>query len=392
VKTHDRVGWRFAAFYFISFAAFSMFTIYGSLYFQRRGVTHDQLGKLFAIPALMNILAPPLWGMWSDALRQRKLPTVLMHLITAAVFPLFWFWSGDSCLVLYGLMVLFAFFFMASIPLGDAWTLDHIAHRGGDYGKLRSWGSIGFIVPLFASLWVLKSSSVSTARDLLPIFVAFSVFRVLSGLYALFLPDDHARAPKSRLDWQGLKAYAHPFALTFFFAVFVNQFLGRSYYTFFSIYLDEQGIQDNWKGMYWVVAVSAETCLMLVSGALLKRFGAVSLLLVGNGAMALRTLIYALEPSWQIILATQTLHAFTFGAFHVASIQVVDSITPKTLRATGQTVYGAVMGLGGFIGGVAGGKVAESLGLPGLYLVLAVLAGVTTAMMALMFLRWPRQE
>ena len=135
-----RDGWRFGFFYFISFAAFSLFTIYGTLYFQRRGVSHERLGTLYAIPAFMTILAPPLWGMWSDALRQRKLPTVLMHLVTAALFPLFWFWGGDSFLMLCLFMLLFTFFFNSSIPLADAWTLDHMAHRGGDYGKLRSWG------------------------------------------------------------------------------------------------------------------------------------------------------------------------------------------------------------------------------------------------------------
>ena len=97
-------GWRFAIFYFISMAAISLYTIYGSLYFKRRGVSNVELGILYAIPAWVGIFAPLIWGIISDALRQRKMPSFIMHIVTAALFPLFWFWSGQSFLMLCLLM------------------------------------------------------------------------------------------------------------------------------------------------------------------------------------------------------------------------------------------------------------------------------------------------
>ncbi len=172
----------------------------------------------------------------------------------------------------------------------------------------------------------------------------------------------------------------------------MSRFLFGPYYTFFSIYLDEQGIADNLKGMFWVVAVGAEASLIAISGSLLKRFGETTLLLTGLAAMAIRMFIYSLEPAWYIILVTQTLHALTFGAFHVASIQIINRITPESLRASGQTFNGALLGIGGLLGGVAGGLWAHQYGYAGLFRILAIISAITTLFIGLFFLIWREEK
>jgi PPP family 3-phenylpropionic acid transporter len=381
-------GWRFALFYFISFCAVSLYGIYGNLYFRRRGVSNVELGILSAIPSWTGIFAPLLWGIISDALRQRKLPSLIMHIIAAIIFPLFWLWNGESFLLLCVIMAVFTIFFSGSIPLTDAWTLDHISRKGGDYGRLRSWGSVGFIMPLLASLFILKKTDVSRADDLLPIFIGFCAFRLISGFYSLSLPEYHSEGKRAKLDWKSLRSYLDPFVLIFFFAVFMSRFLFGPYYTFFSIYLDDIGVSDNLKGIYWITAVAAETGLIAVSGSLLKRFGAVSMLIAGLAAMAVRMFIFSIEPAWFVILLTQTLHALTFGAFHVASIQITNRITPTAFRASGQTFNGAILGIGSLVGGIVGGIWAESYGLAGLFRILAIISLITTIIVSICFAIW----
>ncbi len=388
IKEKSQGGWRFAAFYFISFSAVSLYGIYGNLYFRRRGVSNVELGILNAIPAWTGIFAPLLWGVISDALRQRKLPNFLMHILSAVLFPLFWYWSGESFFMLCVLMAIFTIFFSGSIPIADAWTLDHISRKGGDYGRLRSWGSIGFVIPLIASLFILKKTEIATAESLLPIFFGFCAFRVISAFYALTLPEYHSKSKGKKLDWGSLRVYLRPFALIFFFATFMSRFLFGPYYTFFSIFLGNQNIPDNMIGIYWVTAVAAETGLIAVSGSLLKRFGAVPMLIVGLAAMSFRMFVYSLEPAWYIILATQSLHALTFGAFHVASIQIINRITPEAFRASGQTFNGALLGIGGLTGGIVGGVWAEAYGLPGLFRMLSIIALITTIVIGICFAIW----
>lgn len=381
-------GWRFAAFYFLSFAAVALYGIYGNLYFQRRGLSKFQLGVLSTIPAWLNVIAPMVWGFVSDALRRRRLPMLAMHLGTALLYPAFWFWNGELFLTLCVLMGVFTFFFSGTIPLTDAWVLSHIARRGGDYGRLRSWGSVGFIVPLLGSMFALRQANVSTAESLLPVFVGFTSFRLLSSVWTLGLPDPGHETDRVKLDWRSLKGYTHPFALLFFFSMFVGRFIFGPYYTYFSIYLDELGIADGFKGIFWVVAVGAETAIIAVSGRILSRFGEVFLLVAGLGAMAFRLFVLSLEPAWYVVLATQTLHALTFGGTHVASMRIIYRITPESFRASGQTFLGALVGAGGVLGGIVGGVWAEAYGLAELYRILGIVAAITTVVVGIGFRRW----
>ena len=385
-------GWRFAFFYFLAFSAVSFYGTYGSLYFKRRGVSDVQLGLLYSIPAWVGIFGPMVWGLISDALHQRKLPSFLMHFIPAILFPLFWFWNGDSFLLLCVMMGVFTFFFTPSIPLADAWTLDHIARRGGDYGRLRSWGSVGFVTALLLSILILKKSSMSSARDLLPVFFVFSGFRLLSAVYLLTLPDYHSRAKHPKLRLRSLRPYLHPFAITFFLAVFMIRFLFSPYYTFFTIFLDHQGIADNLKGIFWIVAVGAEIGLIAVSGSLLKLFGPVPLLLAGLAATAFRMFIYSLGPPWYVILAVQSLHAFTYGAFHVASIQIINRITPEEFRASGQTFYSALLGIGGVVGITMGGIWSQHYGLLGMFRIISIIATASVVLFAVLFSIWTQKK
>ena len=306
--------------------------------------------------------------------------------MSAAIFPLFWFWNGQSFWMLCLLMGLFTFFFRTSIPLIDAWTLDHIQRHGGDYGRLRSWGSAGFVVALLSSLFILKKSSMSQASDLLPVFFVFCAFRLVSSIYALTLPEYHSRGKRPRLNWGSLRAYLRPFALVFFFAVFMSRFLFTPYYTFFTVFLDQQGIPDNLKGLYWMVAVGAETGLIAISGRILKRLGAVPLLLAGLAAMSLRMFVYSLEPGWYIILAMQSFHALTFGAFHVASVQIINRITPEQFRASGQTFNATLLGIGGILGSTLGGVCAEAYSIIGMFRIFSIIAAAVTFLVMILFL------
>lgn len=381
-------GWRFGVFYFLSFAAIALHGIYGNLYFQRRGLSKFELGVLSTIPAWLNAVVPLMWGFFSDALRRRRLPMVIMHLGTAFFYPTFWFWDGESFWLLCVLMGFFTFFFSGTIPITDAWVLSHLARRGGDYGKLRSWGSLGFVVPLLGSMWVLRRSELATAESLLPVFIGFTGFRLVSSAWTLVLPDAVPAEKRSPLEWRRLKSYTRPFALVFFFSMFMGRFIFGPYYTYFSIYLDELGIADGFKGLFWVVAVGAETVLMAVSGRILKRFGEVFLLVAGLGAMAFRLFVFSLEPAWYFVLLVQTFHALTFGGTHVASMRIIHRITPESFRASGQTFLGALLGVGGVLGGMVGGLWAEAYGLAGLYRFLGVLAAFTTVLVGIGFRRW----
>lgn len=327
------------------------------------------------------------WGITSDWLRKRKPVVVIMHLVSALLFPLFWFLNSQSFLLLCIVMGLFSFFFQASIPLIDAWTLDHLSHKGGDYGRIRSWGSVGYMTPLIVSMFVFSPSAGGRAEVLLPMFLGVSGFRIIAAAQATFLPD-YSLEKREEMEWRVLKIYLRPFALTFFFSVFIRSFVFSPYFAFFNVYLDQLGITDNMKGLPWIVAVGAEVIVIAFSGRLIKRFGVVTAIIIAFIAMAIRFFVLANTPSWGIILAIQLLHAFTFGAYHPAAIRIINQMTPEAFRATGQTLVSMVGGIGGILGNLVGGMWAASHGYMVLYKNLGFSVIATTIILIVAFSIW----
>ena len=325
-----------------------------------------------------------IWGLTSDLLQRRKPIVITMHLVSAVLFPLFWFLSSQTFVLICIIMGLFSFFFRPSIPLIDTWTLDYLSNKGGDYGRIRSWGSVGYMVPLLLSILIFSPSSGGTAGVLLPMFFGVSGFRLLAAIQASYMPD-MSPSEREKMDWKALKIYLHPFAIVFFFCVFVRSFVFSPFFAFFNVYLDTLGVTDNMKGLPWIVAVGAEVIMLAFSNKLIQRFGAVTAIICAYVAMAIRFFVLAAAPSWEIILVVQLLHALTFGAYHPAAIQIINRITPESFRATGQTLVSVIGGIGGILGNLIGSVWASSYGYAVLYRYLGLSVSVATIILVIAF-------
>ena len=142
------------------------------------------------------------------------------------------------------------------------------------------------------------------------------------------------------------------------------------------------------KGLPWIFAVGAEVVMIAFSGSLIRRFGAVSGIISAFIAMSIRLFVLSATPSWEMILFVQLLHGFTFGAYHPASIQIINKITPDFFRATGQTLVSVVGASGGILGSLAGAVWAETNGYTILFRNLGLCALIATILMSISFSVW----
>ena len=359
--TVNKLSRRFSFFYFLLFLPVGMQAPYLFLFFKRQGFTDAQLGTLAAVSPVMNFLAPPLWGAIADALGDRRRMLVVLLAAAALSFPwLMWSSSFWTTLVLLAVFSAFAF---APAPIADAITLENVARAGGDYGRLRLWGSIGFAAPLLVLGFVLKRGTGGSATSLYPIFIGYLVTRLISVGWVGLLPPSRGHG-EWRLNLRGARALMNSRFLTLALCATVATGAMSAYYLFFSIYLDAVGIADNLKGYFWVVAVAAETGMMLVIGRVIRRIGLKWTFVLGILGTVLRLFAFSFALSPWGIAASQLLHALTLSAFMVSSVTFVGRMTPPRLRATGQTIWGALTsGLGSAAGSKLAGLAAAAWGL-----------------------------
>jgi PPP family 3-phenylpropionic acid transporter len=367
----------FSSYYFVAFIPWGIFVPYLPLFLQRSGRTDAEIGGLLAVSPLLTVLSPPVWGALADRLRDKKRVLLILLAVSALIFPCFWF--SRSFLLTLGVMCVFAFFFTPSEPLGDAITMENLARAGGDYGRIRLWGSLGFIFPLLVMGAILKSTSGTSSgvASLAPVFVLFVVFRLLALVWATRLPaGDHTHV--GGVDFRALRVLvARPF-LVLAACAFISRLGTQGLYVFFSIYLDKLHMADNLKGYFWAIGVLSEVLVMYFAGPIMARTSIKWLFGLSLAASAARLFAFSFPLSFAAIGVFAPLQGLSFAAYHVPAITYVNRVAPPHLRASSQTLFAALVGgLGGVIGAQLAGAVAEELGILGLFRVMSLVVAAS---------------
>ena len=367
--------WRLAGFYFFYFSVLGALVPYWGLYLQSIGFTPVDIGSLMAVLMLSRIVAPNVWAYIADhrddRMRVVRAASFLTVLLFTGVFVATSFWW------LALVMLTFSFFWHASLPLIEVQVMHHTRHKPGAYGRVRLWGSIGFIASV-AVLGVVLD--VAGPWWILPVMTA-----LMAGIwfFSLTLPESEL-AGHMQHPGPFHKVVLRPEILAFLVACLLMQVSHGPYYTFYSIYLDGHGYSKTVIGMLWAYAVVCEIIVFLFMPRILKFVDQRTVLLVSFALAAARWLVIGYFPDdLALLIFAQTLHAASFGAFYAAGMQMVYRFFVGKHQHRGQAVYGTVaFGLGGAIGSYYSGHTWETLG-PGLTFAIAAGAAVLAFVVAL---------
>ncbi len=292
---------------------------------------------------LTKIVAPSIWGWLGDrtGLRVRlvRFGAVMGALCFAGVFL-----EPDF----YGLllvMLLFTFFWNAILPLYEVITLRVLGSQKERYGRIRLWGSVGFIGAVALVGGVLEQVPVTSLPWLLiPVFAGI----VLS---AFLVPSE--RGEKKTLSAANLKGIVgHPSVLAFFAMNFLLQVSHGAYYTFFSIHLEQYGYGKLSIGLLWSLGVIAEIGLFLGMHWITRYFLVRQIVMAALLLTMIRWILIAEATEMlPVLVFAQLLHAASYGALHVISVQYVQGFFGPHHHGQGQALYaGLSFGAGGAVG------------------------------------------
>jgi PPP family 3-phenylpropionic acid transporter len=352
--------WRIAGFYFFYFAFVGMFSPYWSLYLQSLHFDAIDIAILMSLQPVMRMAAPGLWGWLADHTGRRKEVVVaaagLSALFYLGVFFAQTFWA------MFAVLLLMSFFWSASMPLVEATTMTWLGKNTAHYGRLRSWGSIGFIVAVVGLGYAFDHVEIYW------LLWAGLVCEVGILIFAREIPKTEVLAHHT--DRQPIRSIVmQPKVLALFGACFLMAVAHGPYYTFFSIYLVEHGYAKSVVGLLWALGVVCEIGVFFLMPVLVRRFGFVNILAFSFTAAVLRFLLIGWTVDWIVLLlCAQVLHAATFGAFHAASVGLVHEFFQGRHQSRGQALFGSVTyGAGGVLGGLASGPVWQHWGASALY-------------------------
>lgn len=236
-------------------------------------------------------------------------------------------------------------------------TLDHLRGRSGDYGRIRLWGSVGFIVAVVGVGWILDRVDIA--------WLLWIVAATLTGILACAwrIPEArHAHAAEAETGIGRVLRRADVIALLI--ASMLMALAHGPYYTFFSIHLVDLGYSKSAIGWLWALGVIAEIAVFAGLSWLYRSFSARALLTASFALATLRFLLIAWAAHVvPVLLLAQVLHAASFGVFHSAALVTVHGLFGGANRARGQALYSSLsFGVGGTLGGLGSGIAWERFG------------------------------
>jgi MFS transporter, PPP family, 3-phenylpropionic acid transporter len=235
-----------------------------------------------------------------------------------------------------------AFMFAPVFPLTEGFSVDGAAAHGLDYGRLRLWASVSFLVGSLAS------GALLTVLD--PLFTAWLIAGAqgLAFLATLLLPDEPQTATVVEPSGTMLVGARQLFFASSFPLLLLVAGLGQAshgmLYTSSSLHWTALGFNSFDIGLFWTIAVSAEVALLAYSNALLNILGPSRLLLIGLAGGVLRWVMMASFSSFAMMMAAQSLHMLSFAAAHLGTMHFIRLMAPINIRNRAQGLYSALSG------------------------------------------------
>lgn len=347
-----------AAQYFVYFGGVGIFLPYFNLYCYHLGFSGTQIGTLSGLRSVVLVLMPLAWGALADRFHARRKLFILCNLGSALLWSLIL--GVSSFRAMAAVTVAYTIFYAPLVSFLEAITMDTLGHQKRRYGHMRVWGSLAFI------LVVLVLGQFLERQPLHWVVILILVGLGIQSLLSFWIPA--GPTDTGRYFGTGFRHLLRPRVIVFLTAAFLMLVSHGAYYGFFSIHLEELGLGRGFIGAAWALAASAEIFVMLNSDRILSAFSYPGVLRFSFVMATLRWLLLWRVTSAPAILATQVLHAFTYGSFHIASILYMDQLAPPEVKTLGQAINNAVtFGLGLMVGFFLSGWGYEVLGSRGLF-------------------------
>ncbi|ELY2787867.1 3-phenylpropionate MFS transporter [Cronobacter sakazakii] len=326
--------------YFTYFFSYGIFLPFWSVWLAGVGVVPETIGLLLGSGLIARFLGSLLLAPRVKDPSRLVFALRLLALLTL-VFAL-GFWFGHQTAWLFVVLVGFNLFFSPLVPLTDALAATWQRQIAMDYGRVRLWGSLAFVI---GSALTGKLVSVYDYRAILAL-LSLGVASMLIGM--LLKPSVMPKGEARHNEAAGWPVWRKLMVENWRFLACVSLLQGAhaAYYGFSAIYWQSKGYSASVVGYLWSLGVVAEIIIFALSKRLFSRFGARDLLLLSGVLGIIRWGMMGWTTALPWLIVAQILHCGSFSICHLAAMRYIAAREGSEVIRL-QSVYSAVAMGGG---------------------------------------------
>jgi len=324
-------------FYAALYVTTGVYSPYMAVWLRAGGLSGAQIGTILALPLLARAATGPLLAIWADRFRLRRTAILIMAAISALLFAAmlavggYWPW-----LVLWFLA---STLFSACSPLADVIVLRRAARDGFPYAFSRGIGSSAYIVGNVGAGALLGVFGA-------PVIVIWTTAgaALAAATTKLLLPAEPVLGETASVDrWGGTGALLRdPVFMLAIVSVGLIQGAHAFYYSFSTLVWRAQGLSTTLIGLLWGTGVGVEVAFLWFGEAWRRRVGAERLLILGGLGAVARWTAFAFSPPVWLLFPLQGLHALSFTSTFIASLQLVERLSPPDSASAAQSLNAAL--------------------------------------------------
>ena len=324
--------------------------------------TGIQVGMIYSLLPLATIISPFIAGQIADRYFASEKVIAVMQLVGGVLLILCSQVTAYSTMM--WLLLLYCMMYAPTMALTNSIAFINMQNSEKDFGKIRVWGTIGWIVAgLLLAGWRMASKSLGGPIAGADTLLLGGIVSLIMGFQAFSLPHTPPRKDSAK-PWafiEALKMLKDKNFLLFIIISFVVATELMFYYVLTAPFLvsNKIGVSSTSVSAVMVIAQAAEILVLaFLLPYFLPKYGIRKTLTIGILAWPLRYIIFAIgKPAW-LVIASLSLHGFCFVFFFAAAFIYVDTVAPKDIRHSAQSFITLVTyGLGNYVGSLFAGWV-----------------------------------
>lgn len=311
---------------------------YWQLWLEDHGCSKGQIGAISTAMIAVRIATLPFVLQAAERRRRRRTALVLCAFASALFMlpmPI-----ATAFAALLALHVALSIVHSAQIPLIDGMTIRAaILDPSLRYAKIRVWGSVAFLVA------TLGAGELLHARGIAVVWWTIVAGFVATALAGLALRGADHDTSGDVAGGRAATSIRSLLALPGFVAMLVANGLIQgshaTYYSFSSVHWRASGLSEREIGLLWAEGVFAEILLFWFGRRFAERLGARRLFLLGATSSVVRWGVLGATTGFGTLAIFNALHAFSFGATHLATMGWIQANVPRVAAATAQGMLSA---------------------------------------------------